>query len=183
MKSNWLAVVLLASGTAFSADGTITITGEIQGSTCTISGSTSATPGTGASFPVVLDRVQASALSAENAVAAYKPFFIHIGGGSTNCPPQPVAVLFERSSPAISATTGNLINQAPTTPATNVEVRIVDVTANREINLALGAPSTSVTIDAAGTATLPFAAQYIAVGGPAGPGLVSTSVQYSVTFP
>ncbi|TFY87545.1 type 1 fimbrial protein [Pseudomonas kairouanensis] len=183
MKSRWLALMLMASGCVMAADGTITITGEIQGSTCTVSGSNSATPGTAASFPIVLDRVQASALNAENAVAAYKPFFIHIGGGSTNCPPQPVAVLFERSSPAISTATGNLVNQATTSAAANVEVQIIDVTASRQINLSLGAPSTSVTIDAAGTATLPFAAQYIAVGGPAGPGLVNTSVQYSVTFP
>ncbi|MGF6094069.1 fimbrial protein [Pseudomonas sp. 18175] len=183
MNSKWLTMVLMATSPVFAADGIITITGEIQGSTCTISGGTSATPGTSADFPVVLDRVQTSALKAENAVAAYKLFFIHIGGGATNCPPQPVAVLFERSSPAISAATGNLINQASASPAGNVEVQIVDVTANRVLNLSLGAPSTSVTIDAAGTATLPFAAQYIAVGGPATPGLVSTNVQYSVTFP
>lgn len=182
MKSKWLAVALMVTGPALAVDGTITITGEIVGSTCTISGGTSATPGTAASFPVVLDRVQASALSAENAVAAYKPFFIHIGGGSTNCPSQPIAVLFERSSPAINPVTGNLSNQA-TSPATNVEVQIVDVAANKALNLALGVPSTSVTVDASGTATLPFAAQYVAVGGPAGAGAVSTSVQYSVTFP
>ncbi|TFY94216.1 type 1 fimbrial protein [Pseudomonas nabeulensis] len=182
MNSKWLAVAFMATSTAFAADGTITITGEILGSTCTISGGTSATPGTTANFPVVLERVQASALSAEKAVAAYKPFFIHIGGGATNCPAQSVAVLFERNSPAISAITGNLINQS-TTPAANVEVQIIDVTANAALNLSLGTPSTTVAVGASGTATLPFAAQYVAVGGAAEPGNVSTSVQYSVTFP
>ena len=67
MKNNVLAIaLLLACGfvipTASAADGTITLTGEITGTTCTISGGTGGVAGSGANFPVVLDKVQASAL-------------------------------------------------------------------------------------------------------------------------
>ncbi|WP_458752834.1 hypothetical protein [Pseudomonas brenneri] len=52
MKNNLLAIVmLLASGflvpVASAADGTITLTGEITGTTCTISGGTGGVAGSG----------------------------------------------------------------------------------------------------------------------------------------
>ena len=67
MKNHVLAIaLLLACGLAVplatAADGTITLTGEITGTTCTISGGTGGVAGSGANFPVVLDKVQASAL-------------------------------------------------------------------------------------------------------------------------
>lgn len=177
-----LGVAGLVTGTGFAADGQIDITGTITDTTCPISGSTSAAPGTSASFPLRLPSVQASVLKAAGDTAAYTPFFIHIGGG-TNCSAPSVAVLFERSSPMINPASGNLLISTTGTPATNVEVQIVDVTANAAIDLRLAASSTAVPLVSGTVTTLPFAAQYVAVTGPAGPGAVVTSVQYSVTFP
>lgn len=186
MKRKGLAIVLFAVsgvliGPARAADGQITITGLITDTTCPISGSTSAAPGTSPDFPVALKHVQASALKAIGDTASYTPFFIHIGGGA-NCTVPSVAVLFERSSPMINPATGNLLISAAGTPATNVEVQIVDVTANAAIDLRLAASSSPVPLVSGVVTSLPFAAQYVATGA-AGPGTVDTSVQYSVTFP
>ena len=180
MKSIGLTTLLVAlAGSTFAADGTITITGEITGTTCAISGGSGAVPGPGKDFSIALDKVQTSALAASGQVAASKPFFIQIGDAS--CTAGSAAVLFESSSPAVNRVSGNLINLAAA-GATNIEVQIVDLLANKEIHLGLGTSSTVATL-VGGVATLPFAAQYIAVNGATTPGPVQTSVQYSVTFP
>ncbi|MFC6338801.1 type 1 fimbrial protein [Pseudomonas sp. CCM 7891] len=188
MKKQILAMALLATyslvtSSAIAANGTINISGLISGTTCTISGGTGGNPGSGANFPVVLDRVQTSALGENGATAASKPFFIYVGGTGTTCPNgTKVAVLYEASSPAINPATGNLRNTATATPADKVEVQIVDAAANTPMDLRSGQNSTIATVTG-GLATLPFAARYIATGGAATAGIVSTSVQYSVTFP
>lgn len=187
MKTRLLTVALLVTGglivsCAFAADGNISISGEISATSCSISGGTGGGPGSGANFPVVLERVQVSALTAEGATAGSKAFFIYVGGDA-GCPDGTnVAVLYESSSPAINPATGNLRNTASATPAANVEVQIIDVAANKPVDLRSSLSSSTATI-ASGLATLPFVAQYIATGGPAAAGLVSTSVQYSVTHP
>ena len=187
MKKQLLAIVLMAaSGVMASAvsaeDGVITISGEVKGTTCTISGGTGVSPGSGNNFPVVLPAVQTSALSSGGQTAGAQPFFVYVGG-SPSCPVGTVvAVRYEAGSPNINPATGNLRNVAAATPAPNVEVQLVDSAVNSPIDLRSGLNSTPATITG-GLATLPFAARYIATGGPAGVGLVNTSVQYSVTFP
>lgn len=54
---------------AFAADGTITLTGEITGTTCSISGGAGAAPGAGPDFAIALHKVQASALKAAGQTA------------------------------------------------------------------------------------------------------------------
>jgi len=187
MKKYTLAATLLAvsgfcAGSVFAADGTISITGAITGTTCTISGGTGAAPGSGANFPVVLPTVQSSALAGNGATAGSKAYAIYVGGNAT-CPDgTKVAVLYEATSPAINPAIGNLKNMASATPASNVEVQIVDAAINKPIDLRASQNSTPATVTG-GIATLPFHARYIATGGAAGKGLVSTNVQYSVTFP
>ena len=181
-----LAVVFLAATgvvalPAFAVDGTITVSGEISGTTCSISGGSGSTPGASPDFAVPLSKVQVSALKSAGQTAGAKPFFIQVGA----CPKDTVvAVLYESSSPAINPATGNLINRAPATPkpASFVEVQIVDGATNKPMDLRLGLNSRSATGPASGAVTLPFAAQYIATG-TATPGPVSTQVLYSVTFP
>lgn len=180
------ALLSACSGLATSVNaenGTIDISGEITGTTCTISGGTGGAPGTGANFPVVLDKVQADALAVDGAVSGSKPFFIYVGGAATGCPDSTkVAVLFESTSPAINPKTGNLRNVAPATPAAMVEVQIIDAATHAPMDLRTGKTSTVATVTK-GLATLPFAARYIAAGGKAGVGLVKTAVTYSVVFP
>lgn len=175
-----LAVGALASNDAWAADGTVTVTGQITGTTCPITGGTGPAPGSGANFPVALDKVQTSALKAAGEVAGSKPFFIYVGDSTSPCTAQSVAVLFESTSPGIDPLTGNLRNTAAS-PATNVQVQIVDGTLNTPIDLRLGAQSTPV-IPANGIATLPFAARYIATGTVAEGG-VQADVLYSIAFP
>ncbi|NWD26652.1 type 1 fimbrial protein [Pseudomonas yamanorum] len=187
MKKQLLAMALLAASgvmatTVSAADGTITISGEVRGTTCTISGGTGVSPGSGSNFPVALSTVQTTALSSAGQTAGTRPFFVYVGGNAS-CPDGTVvAVLYEAGSPNINPATGNLRNVAAATPASNVEVQLVDGAVNRPIDLRSGLNSTPATVTS-GLATLPFAARYIATGGPAGAGLVNTSVQYSVTFP
>ena len=189
MKKNALIVALLAAAgfiatPAFAVDGTITITGEIKGQTCTVSGGPG-TVGTGSDFSVQLLPVQTTALAAAGAVAAAKPFSIVLGADAgATCPDGTrAAILFDTTSAAINPVTGNLANLATGTPATNVEVQILDSNAaNAPLNLATGTPSSEVTV-AGNTAVLPFQAQYIAVGGASTVGLVDTNVRYTVIFP
>ncbi|OIN46547.1 fimbrial protein [Pseudomonas azotoformans] len=185
MKSKRLAAAFLAFmgitvGPAMAADGTITLSGDIVGSTCPITGGTGPGPGAGASFPVALEKVQASALKAAGDTAGSKPFFIYVGGTASPCAASSVAVLFESTSPGVNPLTGNLLNTAAS-GAANVEVQIIDGAVNRPIDLRLGTTSTPAIPDD-GIATLPFAARYIATGA-AGNGPVQAAVQYSVTFP
>ncbi|MDB5768848.1 MAG: fimA [Collimonas fungivorans] len=188
-KQSLIAAMLAAAGLigapAFAIDGTINITGEIKGLTCSVSGGPGTTPGTGGDFAVALLPVQTTALSADGAVAAAKPFSIVLGttGGAT-CPDGTrAAILFDTSSPMIDPVTGNLKNSTATGSATNVQVQILDsLNANAPVNLASGNETTEVTA-AGGTATLPFQAEYKATGGAATAGTVATSVGYTVIFP
>jgi major type 1 subunit fimbrin (pilin) len=176
-----LAAIGAAALPALAADGNITLTGEVTGTTCSISGGSGAAPGTSPNFSVALSKVQASALKAPGQTAGAKPFFIHVG----TCPKDTVvAVMYESSSPAINPATGNLVNQAPAkpAPASFVEVQIVDGVTHLPMDLRLGLNSSTAKVPASGQVTLPFAAQYFATG-TATPGPVSTQVLYSVTFP
>lgn len=188
MKKTTLALALfttsiVAGTSAFAADGTITVTGEIGGTTCSISAGSGTGPGTSPNFQVDLLKVQKSALSNSGDTAGAKGFNIFVGGTPADCPDgTKVAVLFESTSAAVDPLTGNLENKAPLTPAANLQVQIYDSLARAPLDLRTGNASTTVEV-ASGLATLPFAARYIANGGPAGAGLVRTEVQYSVTFP
>lgn len=191
MKKQALIIGLLAaagliSNSAFAIDGTISITGTIKGLTCTISGGPGTTPGTGGSFSVELLPVQTSALATPGQPAAAKPFSIVLGAGTgATCPDGTRAsILFDASSAMINPATGNLRNTTGTGQAGNVEVQILDsLAANAPVNLASGNTTTEVTAVGTGGVTLPFQAQYIAVGGPASAGAVNTSVGYTVSFP
>lgn len=179
------AASVFAGQACFAADGTINITGEIQGQTCVVSAGAGTTAANGGNFSVALEKVQASALAKPGDVAGSKPFSINIGAGPSGACANgtKAAILYESSSPMIDATTGNLKNTTGSTYASNVEVQILDGSKNNApLNLASGARSAEVVV-ASNTATLPFQAQYIATGGAASAGLVETSVQYSVIYP
>ncbi|KVH40713.1 fimbrial protein [Burkholderia cepacia] len=158
---------------AFAADGTITITGEITGQTCTISGE-----GGGKDFTVTLPGVSTSALSTSGATAGRKPFRIAL----SNCSPDSgnASVYFEPGT-TVNATTGQLINTSGS--AKNVEVGLLNKDGS---NIRLGSAqgqqnSKSVPIQS-GSADLDYYAQYVAVGGAATSGTVGTSVMYSISY-
>ena len=167
----------LASFGAHAADGTITITGSIADTTCSINGVAS---GTQANLPVTLQPVTSGSLSAAGATAGtsnqadMQLKLTGCGGTATKA-----IARFENGS-TVDPTTGNLINSGT---ATNVQVRLLNAQM-APINIATSANNVSgvnsATI-AAGAATVGYFAQYYATG-KATAGTVNTTVQYSMQY-
>ncbi|WP_267225490.1 fimbrial protein [Dyella silvae] len=160
--------------------GTITFTGQINDTTCTVTGGTGTNEGTG-NFIVALDPADANQLATVGATANQKQFDVIFSG--PNCASGKTAYMsYMLSSPQIDAGTGALKN-ALSGEATNVQIQLAD-SSKTAINLANPGQSWSTLIGAttANTGKLSFFAQYLAVNGPATPGKVSTSVVYSVVY-
>ncbi len=173
-----LPAALLVAGVcalpaAHAADGTITVNGEISGTTCTISGN-----GGGKDFTVALPEVLASTLGSAGAKSGETPFNISL----TNCQPNSgkVWTYFEPGT-TVNTATGQLKNSSGT--AANVEVGLFNKDGSA-IKLGAGSPSqNSKQVDiVAGAAKLEYVAQYVATAGGAGAGSVNTSVLYSLEY-
>lgn len=176
-----LGLALAGSASAQSSyGGTITFTGAVSDSTCTVSGGAGTSGATG-NFSVALTPVAATDLAAAGDTAGPTNFSLTIGGpGQAGCTNGNIAAIsFMPSSTQIDAATGALAN-ALSGEATNVEVQLVDA-AGTVINLADPSFQATATI-ANNTATIPFTAQYLAVGGAATPGSVQTNVVYQLTY-
>ncbi|MFM0730245.1 fimbrial protein [Paraburkholderia sediminicola] len=170
----------LASFGAHAADGTISITGTLSNTTCSINGKAS---GTAADMSVTLPTVSAGALSTAGAVAGTSgPTGITMAlTGCTGAATKAVAT-FENGS-TVDQTNGYLTNQALSSPATKVEVRLLNASM-QPINIVTGLNNdiagNGATITT-GSANLNYFAQYYATGkATAGP--VSTSVQYTMQY-
>ena len=167
------AGLALAATSAHAADGTITITGEITGQTCTISGN-----GGGKDFTVTLPGVSTSALAAPGSTAARTPFQIAL----SKCTPNSgnASVYFEPGL-TVNAGTGQLKNTNGT--AENVEIGLLNKDgSNIKLGATQGNQKSQVVPIKDGAATLDYYAQYVATGGAAGSGSVDTSVMYSVSY-
>lgn len=179
MKSQIITALVLCGVTPFACaiDGTITFTGEVTSNTCTISGN-----GGSNNFTVTLPKVSATALNtAPDHVAGRTAFNIAL----TDCVPASgtVRTYFE-PGPTVNLGTGRL-----TTTVTNVEIGLLNADYS---DIKVGAADGSTTgtqnshtapISAAGTATLPYFAEYNALAGAAGTGVVNTSVRYTLIYP
>jgi major type 1 subunit fimbrin (pilin) len=184
MKFTRSSVLAIAIATAFgmpavshAADGTITITGLISSQTCTING------GTGGSnnIAVTLPTVAASALATAGTTAGRTPFSIKL----TQCANTgSVSAYFEQAGTPIDVVTGNLTNPVG---ATNVEVGLLNADATA-ISLGVAqASQNSKSVSLTGSAgsagaTLNYFAQYVANGGAATAGTVTTTVLYSLVY-
>lgn len=182
------SAVAIAMGIAFagvasaasSNGGTITFTGSVDDTTCTVTGGGGTDGGQG-KFTVALDAALPEDLKAAGDTAKPMPFSVQIGGpGQGSCTNGKVASMsFLTSSPRIDAATGALVN-ALSGEATNVQVQLTD--SKGAIDLADPSYKQDSPDIANNTAVIKFGAQYLAVGGAATPGQVSTSVVYSVTY-
>jgi type 1 fimbria pilin len=134
---------------------------------------------------VTLQPVTAQTLATAGTVAGRTPFSISI----TGCPASVTKVTtFFNSGATIDTTTGNLLNSGT---ARNVEVQLLNGAGGNVASLsaidlrgtnAKAQNSSQYTV--AGTAaTLNYFAQYIASGGAAGAGSVSTSVTFTIAYP
>jgi major type 1 subunit fimbrin (pilin) len=170
----------IASLGAQAADGTITFTGTLSNQTCSINGTASGSP---ANLSVTLPTVPAGTLSATGAIAGTtSPTAIQFAltgctGGAAK------AIASFENSPVVDQTTGYLVNQAGTSPAANVQVRLLS-TAMQPINIVTNSNNALATNGAAitgGAANLQYYAQYYATG-KATAGAVSTQVQYTMQY-
>jgi major type 1 subunit fimbrin (pilin) len=179
-------VFAAASPAAFASDGTITINGRLSTQTCTISGN-----GGGTNFTVTLPTLGASALGANGTPSGRTPFTIRL----TGCTPNTgnVGVFFEPGA-TVDTVTGRLNNTSTgipateTTPAiaaaTNVQVGLLNADmSNITLGVTAAAQAPQQVALAAGAATLQYYAQYVATGGAATAGDVTTTVTYSVVYP
>lgn len=172
VSSLLLAGATMASQAAFAANGTITFTGNVTAQTCTINGTGSN------NFTVTLPTVSASTLATSGQTAGRTPFSIVL----TACSPASgkVHAYFEPGS-TVDPATGNLVLAAG--GATNVQIGLLnnDLTAIKLGAADASQNSKSVDVSAAGGATLPFQAQYIATG-VATAGAANSSVMYTLVY-
>lgn len=179
-------IAAAASPAAFAADGTITFTGRITGQTCTIAGN-----GGASDFTVALPPIGAAALNADGNAAGRTAFNITLSG----CTPETgnVAVHFEAGTNT-DLTTGRLRNaavaQAATddaaavNPAGNVQIGVLNANFTPVAIGSVGEAQNSQSVAlASGAATLQYYAQYVATGGAATAGAVTTTAQYSIQYP
>ncbi|CAE6745991.1 fimbrial protein [Paraburkholderia haematera] len=167
----------LASFGANAADGTITFTGSVSNSTCSINGVASGSP---ADVTVPLKEVTASSLAAVGSTggASSTPFSLKLTnctGGATK------AVANFENGPTVDQTTGNLTNTGGT--AKNVQVQLLNAK-RLPINVVTAANNDIATDGAdinAGAGNLQYYSQYYSTGG-AQAGSVNTSVQYTMQY-
>ncbi len=185
MKKNLLSAASVAvlgmamAPAAFAADGTITFNGTITDSVCLVTGG-AGTNGASKDFTVTLPTVQTTTLDAAGDRAGDTYFEVKLSGA--NCTDGKVAKLWWETaqSPNIDVATGRLKNSTAAGAANNVQVGLKN-NVGADINLFQNSNPSTVTI-ANHEGTLAYTAQYVATGGAAGAGSVTTSVVYSVAY-
>ncbi|MFM0098514.1 fimbrial protein [Paraburkholderia nemoris] len=173
----------LASFGAHAADGSFTINGTVTASTCSINGTAA---GTAYSKTITLPTVAASALSSAGATAGVSQA-ADIQINLTGCSAQTTkaVAMWENGAP-VDQTTGNLMNQASTGAAGNVEVQLlnaamqpIDIRSNTNNTLA----NNGVTVTGGNTtAPLQYYAQYVANGGAASAGAVKATASFTMSY-
>ncbi|KWH02239.1 fimbrial protein [Burkholderia territorii] len=192
-----LAMMMSAAGLAFVAvnaahasDGTINFTGSVVASTCTINGGTN-------DLTVPLPKASTNQLATAGATAGRTPFTLALSGCTTDskddegvsipAPVKKVSVAFE-PGPNVNLETGRL-KPTGADAAKGVEIAILN---DKYEPIKIGAESLTqgtqvVDIDTAesgtGTATLQFAAQYVATGDAVSGGSANSFVTYSLVYP
>jgi major type 1 subunit fimbrin (pilin) len=177
--------------TGQASDGTITFTGAVTASTCTLSVNGS---GTG-NATVTLPTVDTSALSNTGigTTAAGTFFSVALGtctgladiGSPVPAAPTHVAIYFE-AGPNVDEATGGLINTV-TVAGSNVEVNLYNASGSTKVGTQIQ-PGTSTHLPAplpiAGGVTQWFYAGYSTAGAAAAAtaGAVSTSITYSLVY-
>jgi major type 1 subunit fimbrin (pilin) len=158
---------------AHAADGTITFQGNISSQTCTVSAAS-------ANLTVAMPQISAGSLSQIGATAGRTPFSISL----TGCNPASGAVHTYFEAGLNTSADGHLAVTGGAGAAKNVEI---DLRNSDGTEIFAGAVdvlqnSLPVNINADGTATLNYTAQYFATG-VASQGTVSSTVQYSIVYP
>ena len=189
MLAAGIATAMALPLTGQASDGTITFTGAVTASTCTLSVNGGANAGTAT---VVLPTVDRAALTGTGAGTTAAGTFFSIGvtgcsgvadiGSGTPAAPTSVAIYFE-AGPNVDEATGGLIN---TVTGSNVEVNLYNASGSTIVNTQIqpGTPThqpTALTIASGGIQW--FYAGYATVAAAAATaGAVSTSITYSLVY-
>ncbi|MDN7994199.1 fimbrial protein [Burkholderia orbicola] len=178
-----------AVNTAHASDGTINFTGSVVASTCKINGGTN-------DVTVALPKASTNQLTAVGATAGRTPFTLTLSGCATDkkegentipAPVKKVSVAFE-PGPNVDLATGRL-KLTGADAASGVQIAILN---DKYDPIKIGAESSAqgsqiVDIDTAaggtGTATLQFAAQYVATSAAVTGGSANSFVTYSLVYP
>jgi major type 1 subunit fimbrin (pilin) len=165
-----LAATAMVAQVASAADGTITFTGSITDTTCSING------GATGSFAVVLPQVSTSSMAGVNVTSGRTPFKIALTGCTVQA--GKVHAYFE-SGAAVDTVTGNLKN---TGAAQGVQIRLLNADESKiNVGNADAAQNSQVADLVAGAATLPYFAEYVRTGDITA-GSVNSAVMYSIVY-
>jgi len=185
IRSSGRALVLAAAALAaplgcLASDGTITINGSVTAETCSIASTVGTTAGTN-NFTITLPNVSSATLSAAGKTSGTTRFSLLLSGCNAMSGAGTVYAFFEHGTTVNSA--GRLSNTAATTPATGVDIELLNATGT-SMNLASTAGSQGATPVpvTSNTATLTYYARYYATAA-AGAGNLATSVTYSIVYP
>ncbi|CNH38260.1 fimbrial protein [Yersinia pekkanenii] len=165
-----IAGVFMAQS-AFAADGTITIKGQITDTTCGIAVNNGTKDAT-----VTLPTISASALSTINSVAGTTPFNIVLSG-CTGTTMNNAYAYFEPGA-KVEISTGRLDNDGT---ATGVQVRLLDKSSTP---IMIGSANQGAVVEdiSGGGATLGYYAQYYANDALIEAGTVTTQVDYTIVY-
>jgi major type 1 subunit fimbrin (pilin) len=173
-----LGTIALASTVAQAADGTISFTGQVSDTTCSIDAQASGAVNKAVSLPTVSKRtLGANGATAGTSAATDLTFAL------TGCTAGTKALAHFENGPTVDQTTGYLTNQSTNSPATNVEVRLLNASL-QPINIVTSANNDFTTDGVAitsGSGNMKYFAQYFATGA-ATAGEVKTSVQYTMQY-
>lgn len=171
-----LAGALVLAASSHASDGTVTITGSVVGTTCTITGND-----TGGNVKVQLPTIAASNLSASGRVSGSTPFSMALSGcknGAANATGT-VKAYFE-PGPNVDLASGRLNVSGGTTTAKNVQLELLNESGS-SIKIGDAGTVTGATFDTDGKATLNYRVQYYATGA-AEAGTANSSVTYSLNY-
>ncbi len=176
MSAASLISALALPGLAQASDGTITFSGALVASTCTVvvNGGGSAT-GT-----VTLPTVSTSVLAITGNTAGATLFTLNLSGCTAVTGKTTVNAFFE-SGAGVDPTTGNVINLSGT--ATNVAVQLFpasDLSTQIKPGLSDQVKATDILLSA-GSGTLNYVAQYYALGA-SNAGTFISNVTYSLSY-
>jgi major type 1 subunit fimbrin (pilin) len=174
-----LGAAAVASTGAQASDGTITFTGAVSDTTCSINGLATGAVNKSVTLPTVSTRTLGSSGSTAGTSAATDLTF-----ALTGCTGGAKAIAHFENGPTIDQSNGYLKNQSVATDAAaNVQVRLLNASL-LPINVVTNA-NNDVSTDGvdivANAANLKYFAEYYATGA-ATAGPVSTSVQYTMQY-
>ncbi|GAB7536828.1 fimbrial protein [Burkholderia sp. 22PA0099] len=173
------AGAIVAMPAAQAADGTINFNGQLVDQTCTIDVNGVVTP---AVATVTLPTVTTGLLQTLGQTTGQTGFTVKL---SQCVGPAKTASTFFENGPTVDLTTGNLKNTSVAAGAAkNVQLQLVDASNGSVIqagNTNQVTGTTRVSLDASGSAVMPYGVQYYALGATtAGP--VTSSVTFSVNY-